>query len=103
MVLAVWATAVAAGMWNVDLFFTVVSGAPRQHMRPMRLAALFHNPHRPSMAWQESVFITPEKTIFELIDNRGEQYHLTPPQVMAKSLTRLSMAYRTLFPVVVVR
>lgn len=80
--LAMGATAMAAGMRDVNLFFTAV--ALRQHHRTLRGSALFQGGQGFALAGQQRVLVSRQEFGFKALDDRREQHHLTLRQSMAK-------------------
>jgi hypothetical protein len=67
------------------------------------LSALHHGLEGLFMAWQDIIIVSVKKAILEFVDDRGEQYHLTPPQLISKPFTSVLTAWRALFLVLDVR
>ncbi len=103
MVLAMGTVPVAAGMWDIDLFSAVMIGTLCEDVGAMFFSALLHGLEGLFMAWQDSIAVEVKKAILELVDNRGEQNHFTPPQLISKLFARVLMAWEALFAVVEVR
>jgi hypothetical protein len=88
MVLAMGTVPVATGMGNIGLFLAVMVRTLGQHMRTMLLSTLAHGPQGFFMPRQGKGLVLGKETVTELIDNRGEQDHLTPSQVISKESVR---------------
>lgn len=70
MMLAMGATAMAAGMRDEDLFFAAV--ALRQHHRTLRGSALFQGGQGFALAGQQRVLISRQEFGFKALDDRRE-------------------------------
>jgi len=103
MVLAMGTVSVAAGMGDIGLFPALLIGTLDQHVRTMLLSAPGHGLQGLSMTRQDKFWVLIKKAILELVDDCGEQNHLTPPHCISKVLTSVLTVMRTLWPVLVVR
>jgi hypothetical protein len=88
MVLAMGAVSMTTGVGNISYFVAVVIGALRQHVRAMLLPALLHGPEGLLVTGQDRIIVLHQKTMLEFVDYRGDQNHLTPPQLMLKVSAR---------------
>lgn len=103
MVLAMGTVPVAAGMRDIGLLAALVIGTLDQHMRTMLLSALGHGLQGLFMTRQDKFLVLSKKAIPELVDDRGEQNHFTPPHRMSMVLISVLRARRALLPVLAVR
>jgi hypothetical protein len=92
MVLTVGAIPVSTGMGDVYMLIALMISATGQHMRSMLFSAQLHGLQSFSMFRQNHRAISGEKTLFELIDNRGEENHFFPPHCVSYVFTRVLMA-----------
>ena len=101
MMLAMVATAMAAGMRDEHLFFAAV--ALRHHHRALRGAALFQGGQRFVLTGQQRVLISRQELGFKRLNDRREQHHLTLRQSMAKPFINALINWSACWLVVSVR
>ena len=101
VMLAVRTGAVAAGMGHKHPL--LAGEAVRLHAGAEGVAAGLHGRERLALLGQQLIGVLGQQRCFELLDERGQAHHFTPPQVMAKPSIKELIRVVALCPVPVVR